>query len=107
MSPATSMFRSEMREAVRQARSPNPAPLIPPRPLHRTVVRLWLPLTPLWIILAPFAILAAPLLLLVPQMRGMRRPFRAAFAIGQVLFALSGTVVDVDTPDALVRVHIY
>jgi hypothetical protein len=114
MSPATSMFHSEMREAMRQARAPAPAPRksfeaprFPPKPLHRTVVRLWLPLTPIWIILAPFAILAAPLLLLVPQMRGARHPFRAAFAIGQVLFALSGTVVDVDTPDALVRVHIY
>jgi hypothetical protein len=106
MSPATSMFHSEMREAVRQARAPDPAPLFPPKPLHRTVVRLWLPLTPLWIILAPFAILFAPLLMLAPQTRGIR-PYRAAFAIGQVLFAISGAVVEVDTPDALVRVHIY
>jgi hypothetical protein len=29
------------------------------------------------------------------------------FAIGATLFALSGTVVDVDTPDALVRIRIY
>lgn len=70
------------------------------------MVRLWLPLTPLWIILSPFAILFAPLLLLAPQARGLR-PFRAVFAIGAALFALSGTVVDVDTPDALVRVRIY
>ena len=108
MSQATAMFRSHLREAVRDARSPGPTPPKPVlvKPQHRTVVRLWLPLTPLWIILSPFAILAAPLLLLAPQTRGIR-PFRAVFAVGAVLFALSGTVVDVDTPDALVRVRIY
>ena len=120
MSQATAMFQAQLREAVQAAHATEQAPhpktaharpaearSAPPRPHDRTVVRLWLPLTPLWIILAPFAILAAPLLLLVPQMRGLRRPFRAVFAIGQVLFAISGTVVDVDTPDALVRIHIY
>jgi hypothetical protein len=118
MSQATAMFRSELRAAVQQASAPNPAPptspaptlaatrLFPPRPVRRTVVRLWLPLTPLWLILSPFAILLAPLLLLAPQTRGIR-PFRAAFAIGATLLALSGTEVDVDTPDALVRIRIY
>ena len=114
MSPATSMFRSHLREAVRDAQTssmqaPGVTPLksVPARPVRRTVVRLWLPLTPLWIILSPFAILAAPLLLLLaPQTRGIR-PFRAVFALGGLLFALSGTVVDVDTPDALVRLHLY
>jgi hypothetical protein len=130
MSPATSMFRSQLREAVREARTPElatpdratmaqppanaaparPTPVeawyTPHRPGRRTVVRLWLPLTPLWLILSPFAILFAPLLLLAPQTRGIR-PFRAAFAVGALLFALSGTVVDVETPDALVRIRIY
>ncbi|HLY80635.1 MAG TPA: hypothetical protein VKQ70_14740 [Caulobacteraceae bacterium] len=105
MSQATAMFRSHLREAVRDASGG-----APPKPVaaraHRTVVRLWVPLTPLWIILSPFAILAAPLLLIVPQTRGIR-PFRAIFAVGRALFALSGTVVDVDTPDALVRIRIY
>jgi hypothetical protein len=114
MTQATSPFRSQLREAVREARAagqtpppksiraaPNPA-----KPARRTIVRLWLPLTPLWVILSPFAILAAPLLLLAPQTRGVR-PFRAVFAIGAALFALSGTVVDVETPDALVRIRIY
>jgi len=119
MTQATSPFRSQLREAVREARAagqapppksipaaPYPAKPAPTRPARRTVVRLWLPLTPLWIILSPFAILAAPLLLLAPQTRGVR-PFRAVFAIGAALFALSGAVVDVDTPDALVRIRIY
>ena len=130
MSPATSMFRSQLREAVREARTPEfatpdratmaqppanaaparPAPAeawhTPQRPGRRTVVRLWLPLTPLWLILSPFAILFAPLLLLAPQTRGIR-PFRAVFAVGALLLALSGTVIDVETPDALVRIRIY
>jgi hypothetical protein len=108
MSQATAMFQSQLREAVRDAHAPaglSPRP-VPARPVHRTVVRLWLPLTPLWILLSPFAIVAAPLLLIAPQCRGLR-PFRAVFAIGAALFALSGTVVDVDTPDALVRIRIY
>jgi hypothetical protein len=108
MSQATAMFQSQLRDAVRDARTPDaaaPKP-VPVKPANRTVVRLWLPLTPLWIILSPFAILAAPLLLLAPQTRGVR-PFRAVFAIGAALFALSGAVVDVDTPDALVRIRIY
>ena len=107
MSQATAMFRSHLREAVRDAHTQDTTPAKPaPVRSHRTVVRLWLPLTPLWIILSPFAILAAPLLLLAPEARGIR-PFRAVFAIGATLFALSGTVVDVDTPDALVRIRIY
>jgi hypothetical protein len=85
----------------------------------RTVVRLWLPLTPLWIILAPFALLLAPLLWLAPRLlpnrRGARavraalavRPFRTVFGLGAVLMALSGTLVDVDTPAALVRIRIF
>ena len=111
MSQATAMFQAQLRDAVRAAHSPGaptptPSQDWPARPAHRTVVRLWLPLTPLWLILSPFAILAAPLLWLAPQLRGVR-PFRAAFAIGAALLALSGTVVDVDTPDAHVRIRIY
>jgi hypothetical protein len=111
MSQATAMFQSQLRDAVKAAHAPERTTPTPdhgwraPR-THRTVVRLWLPLTPLWLILSPFAILAAPLLLFAPRTRGIR-PFRAVFAIGGTLLALSGTVVDVDTPDAHVRVRIY
>jgi|HubBroStandDraft_2_1064218.scaffolds.fasta_scaffold138094_2 hypothetical protein len=114
MSRASAMFRSELTAAIQAAHAPETTPAhrpadvrpAPHRPPHRTVVRLWLPLTPLWLILSPFAILAAPLLLLAPRMR-VRRPFRAVFALGRTLLALSGTVVDVDTPDALVRIRIF
>lgn len=115
MSQSTATFRTELRAALLEAHAPgSPTPARRPAdaqpwpqpPPHRTVVRLWLPLTPLWLILGPFAILAAPLLLLAPQTRGIR-PFRAVFAVGSTLLALSGTLVSVDTPDALVRIRIF
>ena len=146
MSGGMSMFQSELQSAVRDARETpsrqvaamsvlNGGPergvsddrsrrarvRLRPRthPAKRTVVRLWLPLTPLWIILAPFALLLAPLLLLAPPLmphraeaRAVRaamvvHPYRTAFAVGSALLALSGTSVDVDTPDALVRIRIF
>ena len=107
-------FKSELRSAVRDVRETSPttvpalaAPKPPPAAAQkRTVVRLWLPLTPLWVLLAPFAILCSPFLAFAPQMRGAN-PLRVSLSIGAALFALSGTVVDVDTPDALVRIRIY
>ena len=141
MSGGMAMFQSELRSAVRESReTPGPKTEARPAPklIHsgpqgelthafprkppagkRTVVRLWLPLTPLWVLLAPFALLLAPLLLFVPPLLPDRpgakavrtalavRPYRTAFALGAVLFALSGTVVDVDTPDAVVRIRIF
>ncbi len=135
MSGGMSMFQSELRSAVRDARETQAAqpPSLPTgkparasvelrarsRPGKRVVVRLWLPLTPLWLILAPFALLLAPLVLLAPRLipnrpgaRAVRaamavRPYQTAFAVGGALMALSGTLVEVDTPDALVRIRIF
>jgi len=84
--------------------SPPPLNVHPIRPRH--TVRLWLPTTVLFVLLAPFALLLAPLLYLAPQPYCVR-PFATAVSIGQLLLSLSGTVVDVDTPDALVRIRIF
>ena len=92
MSGGMSMFRSELRSAVRDARvTPTMQALPKPggssgqpararvalrprsRPGKRVVVRLWLPLTPLWLILAPFALLLAPLVMLPRCCRTARR----------------------------------
>ncbi len=111
---ASDLVRSEISAAVRQARGETFAKLEPPalqagdqRPARkqRLVIRLWLPLTPLWILLAPFAVLAAPILAIVPATRGVP-PFRAAFAVGAALLRLSGTVVQVESPAALIRIRI-
>jgi|GraSoiStandDraft_46_1057282.scaffolds.fasta_scaffold978946_1 hypothetical protein len=79
----------------------------PVRPAHggQTRVRLWLPLTPLFWILAPFAILLAPLILLAPPLWRMN-PYETAYAVGRLLLALGGTDIDVDTPEARVRIKI-
>ena len=83
------------------------------------MIRLWLPLTPLWVILSPFALLLAPLVAFAPRLAPMNRsaralrdainahPFRAAFMLGGVLLAMSGTVVDVDAPGARVHIRIF
>lgn len=81
----------------------------PPTARRRTVVRLWLPATPLFLILSPFALvlaaLAWPFLGLVPPAWRVN-PFAAAFGLGRLLLSLGGTVVEVDTADALVRIRI-
>ena len=76
------------------------------RPRRRTVVRLWLPLTPILWLLGPLPLLLAPLGYLVPP-RLRPDPFFLVFAVGETLLALSGVVVDVDTPNALVRIRIF
>jgi hypothetical protein len=73
---------------------------------RRTVVRLWLPLTPLLVLLAPIPILLIPLLYLAPPLRGMNCA-AAVFRLGDALLALSGTDIHVDTSDALVRIRIF
>jgi hypothetical protein len=88
---------------VRRRHSP---PAAAPNRSTPVRIRLWLPLTPLWILLAPFALLLSPLLLLHPQMRGVN-PYRAAFAIGHTLLAMSGTVAHVEAPGALVKIRIF
>lgn len=75
-------------------------------PQRRTVVRLWLPSTLLFLLLAPFALLLAPFLYWIPSPY-CARPFATVWSVGAVLLSLSGTVVDVDTPDALVRIRLF
>jgi hypothetical protein len=75
-------------------------------PRRRTVVRLWFPSTLIFLLLAPFALLLAPLLYLAPPPYGVR-PFATVVGFGQVLLSLGGTAVEVDTPDALVRIRLF
>ncbi|WP_372786604.1 hypothetical protein [Phenylobacterium sp.] len=93
----------DTRRALQSRPAPAPTPVAPHR---RTVVRLWLPLTPLFLLLAPVATLLAPLIYFAPRPYG-DRPFATVMGIGALLLNLGGTVVDVDTPDALVRIRIF
>jgi hypothetical protein len=72
---------------------------------RRPEVRLWLPMLLIWLLLAPFVILLSPLLLLGLAMVGLN-PFRALAALLGLLAALGGTQIEVDTPDALVNIHL-
>jgi hypothetical protein len=83
--------------------------LLPPisaRPARRVAVRLWLPLTPLLWLLSPLPLVFAPLVWLAPARMRPAHPYLAVIVLGRLLLSLSGTVVDVDTPDALVRIRI-
>ena len=81
-----------------------PSEVLPPR--GRTVVRLWIPATPIFLLLAPFALLLAPLIYLAPRPYRLD-PLAAVLGLGRLLLSLGGTVVDVDTPEALVRIRIF
>jgi hypothetical protein len=75
----------------------------PAERFHR--VSLWLPTSLIFVLMAPFAILLTPLLFLLP------RPYRpspsAVVILGEALLSLSGTHVEVDTPAARVRLHLF
>jgi hypothetical protein len=80
---------------------PEPAP-----PVKRVVVRLWLPLTAIFLLLAPFALLLTPFVYFAPRpFRG--RPLATVLGIGRLLLSLGGTVVHVDTPEALVSIRVF
>jgi hypothetical protein len=77
-------------------------------PRNKTVrVWLWLPLTPLFWLLAPLVLILAPLLWLAPPRVRPRNPYALVLALGRLLLSLGGTVVDVDTPDTLIRIRIF
>jgi hypothetical protein len=97
--------RAMARHATPVRSWPDPAPA-PAAPKRRVVVRLWLPTTPIFLLLAPFALLLAPFLYLAPRPYG-DRPFATVFGVGQLLLSLGGTVVHVDTPEALVSIRIF
>jgi hypothetical protein len=78
----------------------------PPPPRDRVVVRLWLPTTALFLLLAPFALLLAPGLAFAPR-RYRIRPLATVLGVGRVLLSLGGTVVHVDTPEALVSIRVF
>ncbi len=81
-------------------------PLTARRPAARRRVNLglWAPITPLAALLAPLALALVPFLE-IPFSR--YRPLRSALAIGALLFALSGTTIEVDTPAAHIRIRIF
>lgn len=74
------------------------------RAVHR--IGLWLPATPIFVLLAPFPILAIPLLYLAPR-RVLPDPFGLVFGVGRLLLSLGGTLIEVDTAEANVRIRLF
>lgn len=83
-----------------------PLPAIPAPRRRQVSVALWLPLTPVLILLAPLALLMTPLMAANRRTRAMG-PLRLVSRIGALLTSLSGTQIDVDTPEARVRLRIF
>jgi len=73
---------------------------------RRVRVRLWLPVSLLVVLLAPLAVVALPILAAVMKRRRIR-PARTLLAAAQVLFALGGTLVEVEAPHASVRIRLF
>jgi uncharacterized membrane protein len=69
-------------------------------------VRLWLPLFLIWLVLLPFALLLAPFLLVALAVMG-RRPIAIFAGLFGLLAALSGTRIEVNSPQAAVFIHIF
>jgi hypothetical protein len=70
--------------------------------------RLWLPVPAvlLWLLFAPVSLVALAALAIARQPRGIG-PFAVLGGAWRVLFALAGTTVEVDCPDALIRIRIF
>jgi hypothetical protein len=77
----------------------------PPR--RRVVVRLWVPATALFWLFSPIPLLLAPLAYLAPRQFRPANPYLAVLAIGRLLTSVGGTLVHVDTPDALVSIRLF
>lgn len=67
-------------------------------------VRLWLPLVLLWILLLPVALLLAPAIV-VACLVFRCDPLAGTQAVFGLLCNLSGTSIEVDTPDTLVFIR--
>jgi hypothetical protein len=76
------------------------------RPTRVTRVSLWLPTTAIFALLAPFALVLLPFLYLAPR-RILPDPAAALVGVGRLLLSLGGTHVEVDTPDARVRLRLF
>ena len=67
---------------------------------------LWIPTTAIFLLLAPVPILALPLFYLAPR-RVLPDPFGLVFGVGRLLLTLGGTVIEVEAPDARIRIRLF
>jgi hypothetical protein len=105
--PDTAPFSMRRRDLARQSgRAERSQWATVERPARVTRVSLWLPTTAIFALLAPFALALLPFLYLAPR-RILPDPAAALVGVGRLLLSLSGTHVEVDTPDARVRLRFF
>ena len=68
-------------------------------------VHLWLPLFLVWLLLLPFALLLSPFLVLAVLLLG-KNPLAVLAALVGLLSGLTGTLVEVSSPDAFVFIRV-
>jgi hypothetical protein len=72
---------------------------------HRAVhLRLWLPLFLLWLLLLPLVLILLPIAVVV-MARADRHPVRTITALLGVLSAISGSMIDIERPNAALFVR--
>ena len=71
----------------------------------RRTISLWIPVLPVLIVGSPLLLLAT-LAAIIAGMVFRINPIRALVGVGRLLCALKGTHVEVDQPEALVRLDI-
>lgn len=67
-------------------------------------IRLWVPLFLIWFLLVPIAVLLLPVFIVL-CLAFRREPLAAMDAIYDVLSGLTGTIVEIDTPQAFVFIR--
>jgi hypothetical protein len=69
-------------------------------------LNLWVPTTALFLLLAPLPILAMPLLYLAPR-RVLPDPIGLVLGVGRLLSSLGGTTIEVEAPEARIRIRLF
>ncbi len=90
-------------EAMRQRAERLRWRIIPARPFESREIRLWFPLTLILLLLSPILLLGMGIVVFLPRPLGVN-PAYLVLAVGRILAAISGSQVDVESPQA--RVHI-
>ena len=68
-------------------------------------IRLWLPLFLVWLLLVVLGVILSPLILIACLIARMN-PFTTVWALIRVFWALAGTHIEVQAPDAVVLVDV-
>ena len=68
--------------------------------------RLWLPLLLIWLLLLPLILVLLPLAIVALLLLRVN-PFRTLAVFWQTLSGLTGTLIEVNAPDALVCIRIF